>query len=172
MTKNKYFSESTLLYAENAPVVKAIEEQYKKDVKAFLDAIRQRIADTISPLQIQEKVTSNIYRYWWIAKNEQNRESYPQLYFNFTEVQIVNPGIITCFGYAPNVEPSLKTKLSDICNAKDFSEYCTPSKQAWAFLEASINYETADNKVNEAAKLFTKLLLEIEKIYAGKINNK
>jgi hypothetical protein len=93
MKKFEGFGDAAVLYSKYASIVDAIYQEFLGDITNFLDSLGEQIKDIISPFQLQEKTTSG-YRYWWIAPNAGDKDSYPQLFFSSALPEIVKPGVL------------------------------------------------------------------------------
>lgn len=63
----KGFSCLSLLYAQHAWLMRRIAETYSGEITLFLDDVRDRTAHLLLPRQLQESITSDSCRYWWIG---------------------------------------------------------------------------------------------------------
>ena len=63
----KGFSCLSLLYAQHAWLMRRIADTYSGEITLFLDDVRDRTARLLLPRQLQESITSDSCRYWWIG---------------------------------------------------------------------------------------------------------
>lgn len=158
------FNEATLLFAEYAAVTVGIYEEYRKDVDNFLNFIRDKIASLVQPKSIQEKQTPG-YRYWWIAPNDKNKDSYPQLWFDTRSTEIVKPGILRLTACAPNAAGDFQQQLTHVTEDPSISNYCKPARGGtWSLFEVIVNYKDKNYETN-AAKPIATILLEMYEVY-------
>jgi hypothetical protein len=63
----KGFSCLSLLYAQHAWLMRRISDTYSGEIALFLDDVRDQTAQLLLPRKLQETITSDGCRFWWIG---------------------------------------------------------------------------------------------------------
>lgn len=162
MKKFQKFSEAARLYAENANVVDIMYESFQQNINEFLDSLRDEIRHLVAPENFQEKITTG-YRYWWLADNNLDKDSYPQLWLGSTDPSIVFPGNLVLWAISPKDSGENLKRLVEIANKSELKRYCEHAKGGpWSLFTVNVQY-TEEDPVEKAAKPIADVLLELDK---------
>jgi hypothetical protein len=61
------FSCLSMLYAQHAWLMRRISDTYSGEIASFLDSVRDRTARLLLPRTLQESITMDGCRYWWVG---------------------------------------------------------------------------------------------------------
>src|SRR5690349_16588731 len=92
MSTFEQFSEEARLYAENLPIVKAMEKEYAASLSLFFETVCSRISEIVGPrvfTQDVSKYKGRDCRYWWVQIRHGGRNEHPYVF-----IYADDPGII------------------------------------------------------------------------------
>jgi hypothetical protein len=161
------FDEAARLYAQYWAVVDSMYKAFEQNVDGFLDAIRDQIGQLIAPAHLQERQTPG-YRYWGIAKDDMDKDAYPQLWLSTREAKIVLPGELRMTAVAPRAEAQELRRLADVATQHNLSSYCKSAGGGrWSLFYVLVSYPQQD-PATHAAKPIADVLLALHNAYANK----
>lgn len=161
------FSEAARLCAQYSAVVDTMYKAFERDVDGFLDTLRDEVARLLAPALLQERQTPG-YRYLWVAQEDQDKDSHPQLWFSTRDPKIVIPGELRMTAVAPQAEGEVLRRLAAVATDHPHRSYCKPAAGGkWSLFTVVVPYPPQDS-VSQAAKPIADILIGLHNVYANK----
>ncbi len=160
MTEFSGFTESAKLFAENAEIVRAMQEGFEREEGQFLSAIEQRVRDRLgdrpSGSLFQVKPTSGIYRTWWLGDEAESFKPYPRMFVRTGMPEVVLPGKLVVYVQSGNF--ASKDFSASIANLKNDPNLlamtdCAKSPDPYALFVMEIDTNRADPVETAAAPI-------------------
>jgi hypothetical protein len=162
------FSKAARLYAEYEQVVQSVRQACMDDINAFLEDLcphlqKQVSAKTISFVESRSPQSS--YLYWYIGKEEDNKDDYPQLQLRTDDVGIVSPGRMSLVAVAPKARGQQLTAVVQVSSDRKWSTFCGPlAGGPWSLFTYQVEVKKGED-LAEIAKNIAGLLRAMNTAY-------
>lgn len=143
-----------------------MHEIFKQNVDEFLDSVRDRVRQLVGSPSLQERQTAG-YRYWWLADNDEDKDAYPQLWFETRSAEIVNPGKLNLTAVAPSASSDQLRRVPGVAKQPALRDYCKPGGGGkWSLFTVLISYGE-ESPIEIVAKPLADILVAMREAYQG-----